>query len=1101
MRDETDDRIARLSPEKRAILQRKLMAARAARVDADLIPVRQKSHACALSYAQELLWLLDQLTAGSNAAYNVPRALRLSGTLDIAALQKSLDAIVLRHEVLRTTYALRGEGPVQLVTDAQGANLRVIDLAGLDDDAQDAEVKRLLVDEARYHFDLTSDLMLRSTLIRQSDREHVLLMVTHHIASDGWSREILFRELVEHYGAFARGQQPNVEPLRIQYADFAAWQRKELDGEEMTRELDYWLKQLEGAPASLELPTDRPRPSAQSFRGARRPMLFPRALVDELQKLSRAEGATLFMTLMAAFQVLLHRYTGQDDIVVGTPIAGRDRVEVEPLIGYFTNTLAMRTKLDGDPTFRELLARVREVALGAFAHQSLPFEKLVVTLNPERTLSHTPIFQVMFTAGNASAAGLELPDLVLTPLRTDRGTAKFDLTLGLTERPEGMTGTFEYSTDLFDAPTIDRMIAHLRNLLEAIVANPDERISATSLLDDIERKQVLVDWNATASEFPRNLGLHGLFEAQAKRTPDGVAVEGMGRSLTYAQLDGRADGLAERLRALGIKSGMPVAVCMDRRPETAVALLGTLKAGGACVPLDPNYPCERLAWMLRDSRASVVLTRSSLVDRLPPGVAEIICLDDDSVIDGKVIGPADKIRPADGAYVLYTSGSTGVPKGVLLTHEGLVNHATAAIALYGLSSSDRVLQFASPSFDIAVEEMFPTWAAGGTVVFRPDDLPMGGVEFDNWIAAERISVLDLPTAFWHEWTTDLAERGASAPATLRLVIVGGEKASPEVYAKWQRVAPNVRWINTYGPTEASVIVTASEPASSGDEQMLPIGRPVQNVQAYVLDKRFDPVPIGVTGDLYVAGECLARGYIDQPALTAERFMPNPFAERPGSRMYRTGDRARWRSDGVLEYQGRTDHQVKIRGFRVEPGEIEACLRALPTIRAAAVVAFAEPRGGLSLAAYVVASDLARAEDVEPATLKKYLRDRLPDYMVPATITRLASLPLTPNGKLDRKALVRPAAAESVAVAPRTPVEEIVASVWADVLGIERIGATDDFFDLGGHSLRATLVISRLKALLGVDLPLRSLFEGPTVAEMATAVERELASIGEEMTDL
>ncbi|HEX8272375.1 MAG TPA: non-ribosomal peptide synthase/polyketide synthase [Longimicrobiaceae bacterium] len=1039
-----------------------------------------------LSFAQERLWFLDRLEPGS-AAYNIPVAWRMAGALDAAALEAALGEIVRRHEALRTTFAERAGSPVQVVAPFAGFALPTEDLSGLDPAGREAEVRRRAAEDAARPFDLEAGPLFRARLLRLAADEHVLLLGMHHVVSDGWSMGVLLRELSALYTAFHEGAESPLAPLPVQYADYAAWQREQLQGEALERQMAYWRERLAGAPALLELPTDRPRPAVQSYRGAYVPVRLPAGLVERLGALGRGEGATPYMVMLGAFQLLLSRYSGSEDVVVGTPIAGRTRREVEELIGFFVNTLVLRTELGGDPSFRETLRRVRETTLGAYEHQDVPFEGLVAELQPERSLGWSPLFQVMFSFDSASGAGSVLPGLEMEDVGADAASAKFDLSLGIVHGPDGAWGSLSYATDLFDAATAARMAAHLERVLEQVAADPDARLSGLELLDDAERRRVLEEWNATAAPLPAGLCVHQLVEAQVERTPDAAAVAFEGETLTYRELNGRANRLARRLRRLGVGPEARVAVCLERGPELVVAVLAALKAGGAYVPLDPAYPAERLAFMLADSAAAVLLTQDRLRGALPASAGtHVVSVDlaEAELAGESAANPEGGAAPGSLAYVIYTSGSTGTPKGVAVEHRALVNYVAHAAAEMAVRPGDRVLQFASISFDPAAEEIFATLLSGATLVPRTEEMLATPRAF--WEACDRwsVGVMDLPTAVWHHVAPHLDEHPDALPGSLRLVVIGGEAALPERVRAWQAVAGGrVRLLNSYGPTETTIGVTLWEAPAGGGASRVPIGRPVANTRCYVLDGEMRPAAIGIPGELYVGGAQVARGYLDRPAATAERFVPDPFPAGPGARLYRTGDRARWLASGELEYLGRADEQVKVRGFRVEPGEIEEALRRAPGVADCAVLAREDGPGERRLVAYVVGSADAEA-------LRAELRRGLPEYMVPAAFVALDRLPLTANGKLDRRALPAPdfSAADGRYVAPRTPTEEVLAGIWASTLRVERVGVRDGFFALGGHSLLATRVVSRVREAFGVELPLRALFEGPTVEEQAARVE-------------
>ena len=1047
-----------------------------------------------LSFAQQALWFLDRLDPG-RATFNVAAAVRIGGPLDLDALGRAFAEIVRRHESLRTTFTAVDGLPVQVVADAAGSLLEVEDLRALPPEDREGEARRLAAEEVRRPFDLELGPLVRARAIRLEDEETVVLLGMHHIVTDGWSFGVAAGELAAIYAAFREGRPSPLADLPIRASDFARWQRAWLQGPVLDRLLGYWTGRLAGL-EPLDLPTDRPRPAIRRGRGATTFFELGAPLSRSLLDLGLREGVTPFMTLLAGFQALLHRLSGQDDIAVGSPIANRNRAETEGLIGYFVNMLVLRGDLAGDPSFRDLLRRTRDVALGAFEHQDLPFDRVVEAMHPGRDLSRTPLFQVMFVLQNNQLPDVGRDDLTLAPFGSAEGsgTAKFDLTLALVEAEGSLAGSLEYDVDLFDAATIGRMIARFRALLEAAVADPGLRLSDLPLATEGELALVK-EWNRTAADYPRGARVHDLFEAQVARTPDAVAlVDGM-TELTYRDLDDRANRLARRLAGRGAGPGVAVGLLVERSAGMAAGILGILKAGAAYLPIDPAYPAERAALMLEDAGVPLLVTQASLADRLPGHRAEVVLIEETcggagipaclEVGKGQAGMPAPP-APADPAYIIYTSGSTGRPRGVVVPHRAVVNHNVAASRLFGLRADDRVLQFSSIGFDIAVEELFPAWASGSAVVLRGGDESLDPAAFHEAIGRDRITVLDLPTAYWHAWTAWLASSGAKLPGSLRLVVVGGERALASALASWRGVAGSdrVRWINTYGPTEAAVIATAFEPGRWEVEGEIPIGRAIANARAYVLDERFRPMPPGLPGELYLGGEGVATGYLGRPGLTAEKFLPDPFATDPGARMFRTGDRARWRSDGVLEFLGRVDDQVKVRGFRVEPGEVEAALLALEGVRQAAVVASKDDAGAVRLVGYVVPD----REGGVPAEIRRKLRETLPGHMVPAAVVLLEALPLTPSGKVDRRALPAPGLAEGGReenyLPPRDEVESKLATLWEDVLGVRPVGVRDNFFDLGGHSLLAIRLLSRVEEAFGRRLPLAGLFLGATVEDLA-----------------
>ena len=1047
------------------------------------------------SLAQQRLWFLNQLEPDS-PAYNITFAVRISGDLKVCALERSLQALVNRHEILRTTFMAVDGRPVQVVASHSELTLPIIDLRGWPEDEREERARQLVRDEAQHIFDLAAGPLFRTSLFQLAEREYVLLLSMHHIVSDGWSMNVFVSETAALYDSFRRDQPSPLSDLPLQYADYAIWQREWLEGVAAESQLSYWRQQLSSDPTVLDLPFDRPRTTAQSNAGRKQSIVLEPELTDQLKTLSRQEGVTIFMTLLAAFQALLYRYTNQEDINVGSSVAGRDRKEIEGLIGCFLNTLVLRTDLSGNPTFRELLGRVREVALAAYANQDVPVERLLEELQPERHLSHDPLFQVMFILQNAPLGKLQLADVTLTLLPNDSSTAKFDLTLDLTEGPEGLVGFVEYRSDLFEPETIARFIAHLRMMLAAIVECPDTRVVRLPLLRPAEQQQLLVEFAQSENTVAGSSSscLHELFEQQAKRTPSAVAIVGAGEELTYEELAIRSWALARYLRAKGLRGEQLVGVCLERTPRLLVALLGILQAGGAYIPLDPRYPRERLKWVLEDARAAWLLTEESLLDAMQAIESEcsVISLDGaweeiSRTAEAFDDSGREQASPANLAYVIYTSGSTGNPKGVAVQHHSIVSYVETARELFSITPRDRVLQFASISFDTSAEEIYPALASGATLVLRTDEMLSSAGAFLQKCAEWGITVLDLPTAYWHSLATALNTHSLNVPESLRLVILGGEKALRERVSQWQRRAgEQVRLINTYGPTESTIVGTSYEvsdlPAASLE---VPIGRAVRNAETYVLDSFLQPAPIGVAGELHIGGSGLARGYLNAPELTAQKFIPHPFGEA-GARLYKTGDRARYRSDGQLEFLGRLDHQVKLRGFRIEPGEIEAALCEHNAVGEAIVLLREDAADEKRLVAYVQASEESGLTVVQLRTL---LQQRLPDYMVPSAFVLLDKLPRTPSGKVDRAALPKPDQYKSEGfVAPRNPTEELVAEIWRQVLNLPQVGAEDNFFNLGGHSLLATQVTARLRDELQVELPLRAFFETPTVVGIAAQID-------------
>ncbi|HEX9936868.1 MAG TPA: amino acid adenylation domain-containing protein, partial [Longimicrobium sp.] len=1052
-----------------------------------------------LSFAQERLWFLDQLRPGE-VSYNLPFAQRLRGTLDVDALERSLGEIVRRHDALRTVFREQGGTPRQVIAPFGGFRLTRIDLAHLPADAREAEVQRELVAEATARpFDLSAGPLFRVSLLRLGAHEHVLLLSQHHIVSDGWSMGVLYRELAALYEAYREGRESPLPELAVQYADYAAWQREQLEGEALNRQLSYWRERLAGAPALLELPTDRPRPPVRTYRGATVPVELSPELLERLQALGRSEGATLYMTLLGAFGVLLSKYSGSDDVVVGTPIAGRTRREVEELIGFFINTLVLRTDLSGDPSFREVLRRAREVTLGAYEHQEVPFERLVAELQPERSLSHTPLFQVILTLQTAGGGLGALPGLEVSPVEAERVSAKFDLSMELTPSSRGLRGGLTYPTDLFERATVDRMLGHLEQVLEQVAADADVRLSQLELLGAAERALVLETWNDTAAEYPADRCIHELFEAQAARTPGAVAVRFEETSLTYAELNAHANRLAHHLRGHGVGPEVRVGVCLERSLEMVVSLLAVLKAGGAYVPLDPGLPPERLAYMLDDSAVPLVLVQAALRDAVPAreGVA-VLAVDAlaERLAEEPAENPASGAGPDTLAYVIYTSGSTGRPKGVMNQHRGVVNRLVWMQAHFGIHAHDEVLQKTPFGFDVSVWEFFWPLQQGARLVMARPDGHRDPAYLHDVIEREGVTTLHFVPSMLQPFV-EAVEAGRCA--SLRNVVCSGEALPPALVRRfYDRFAGPVALTNLYGPTEAAVDVSWWTCAREDAAGVMPIGRPVWNTRLYVLDAGLKPVPVGTPGELYIGGVQVARGYQGRAAMTAERFVPDPFSPEGGARLYRTGDRARWRADGAIEYLGRLDFQVKVRGFRIELGEIEAALRQAPGVRDSAVVVREDETGDRRLVAYVVGDAAAEA-------LRDHLRRSLPEYMVPSAFVALDALPLTPNGKLDRKALPAPelASAEERYEAPADETEQALAAIWAEVLRVDRVGRHDNFFELGGHSLSAAQMVSRVRQELEVKVAVGELFTRPVLKDFAQEVmDAQLAQVDpDEMAQL
>lgn len=1095
-------RIANLPPEKRALLERRLMNGKTAGAGKPAILRRGTTAPCPLSFPQQRLWFFEQFEPGS-LVYTLPVAVNLMGPLDVTALEQSLNEVVRRHEALRTTFVAVDGSPVQIVAPALTLPLPVIDLRGLPVAEREHVAWQRITEEIRRPFELAQGPLLRATALLRGEQEQTLLLVMHHIVSDGWSMGVLFHELGAFYRALTAGKPSPLPELPIQYPDFALWQRQWLQGEPLAEQLSYWKRQLDGAAPVLDLPPDRPRPALQTYRGARQSLLLPPPLTQSLRKLSRQAGATLFMTLLAAFQTLLSRSSGQNDIIVGVPISGRDRTETEGLIGLFVNTLALRADLSGDPTFRQLLEQVRETALGAYAHADLPFERLVEELHPERDLSRQPLFQVWFKLQNFPELTLQLSEhapnpvvrlseLTLDPIDLDRNTAMVDLALTMIEAGEGLEARLEYNTDLFDAATMIRMLGHYQQLLAGSVANLEQRLSRLPLLTEGERQQILVDWNATQTDYPRDACTHHLFERQVRRTPDAVALMAGKQQLTYRELNARANQLAHYLQGLGVGPEVRVGLCVNRSPEMLVGVLGILKAGGAYVPLDPAYPPERLAFMLADSQAAVLLTQAGLRETLAASGAQVVGLD----ADRKLIGQQSEIDPISSvgsnhlAYVIYTSGSTGRPKGVAIEHRSTVAFLAWAGTTFTPEQLAGVLASTSLCFDLSVFELLAPLCCGGKVILAENVL-----ELPRLPAAGEVTLVNtVPSAM-----AELLRLGG-LPPLVRTVNLAGEPLPATLVRQIYAQSQVTQVIDLYGPSEDTTYSTMAVRASEGPAT---IGRPIANTQVYLLDGHRQPVPIGIPGELYLGGAGLARGYLNRPDLTAERFVPHPFSAEAGARLYKTGDVARYRPDGLMEFLGRRDQQVKLRGFRIELGEIEASLAGHPAVQAAVVLAREDQPGEKRLVAYVVSRGGADLPVGDPAgrktgattdDLRRFLSEKLPAYMVPAAFVWLEELTVTPTGKLDRRALLAPEQdrpePELKFVGPRNPLELQLTKIWEQVLGGPPIGVKDNFFDRGGHSLLAVRLLAQIEQTFRREISLIQLFQTPTVEQLAALLCQE-----------
>ncbi len=1175
---------------------------------------RTENNTFPLSFAQQRLWFLNQLQPNSTF-YNMPFGLHFSGKLNITALESSLQLLIDRHESLRTNFITVDGEPLGAIAATRDFTLPVIDLRTLPASEREIEYQKIADGAAICVFNLAQESLLRTQLVQLTPTKNVLLLTIHHIIFDGWSVNIFLKELTTVYSALVENRAPTLPEIHLQYVDFAVWQRQWLQGEVLESQLAYWQQKLALMPALLELPSDRPRPAVQSFRGATQVFTIEQNISEALLSLSQQQGVTLFILLLTAFKILLYRYTNQLDIVVGTPVANRQDSQIQEMIGFFVNNLVLRTDLSDNPTFLQLLKQVREVVLSAYEHQNLPFDKLVEALHPERNLSYTPLSQIDFALEYESTATVPLKDLTINISEAGANhTAKFDLSLSLQKTEQGLTGAFEYSTDLFDATTIARMIKHWQTLLAGIVANPEQRLSDLPILTASEQHKLLVEWNQTQQDYPQKC-IHQLFEATVEQTPDAVAVIFQDQQLTYRELNAKANKLAHHLLTLGVKPETLVGICVERSLEMIVGLLGILKAGGAYVPLDPAYPTERIGFMLEDSSVPVLLTQSKLVEKLTPHSARIICLDSEweIITHQNQENPTLQVTPNDLAYVIYTSGSTGQPKGVTIEHRSLVNVYFAWSEAYQLRSGvSSHLQMASFSFDVFTGDMVRALCSGGKLVLCPGELLLDAPMLYQLMQQQKIDCADFVPAVLRNLLQYLEESGQRLEF-MRLLICGSDSWSATEYNKLKHIAGlKTRLINSFGVTEATIDSCYFEKRNPLENvNYLPIGRPFANTQIYILNSQLQPVPIGVGGELYIGGVGVARGYLNRTELTAQRFISNPFRrgrgagggeQRGGSspippasseRLYKTGDLARYLPDGNIEFLGRIDNQVKIRGFRIELGEIEAALAQHPDVREVVVICREDNPDNQSLVAYVVSNLIPErvpyhsecqveldgntvklhTEDIslggvglvgmpaideskrvrlrlqlpfesEPrwlsgtiawsrppqagikfqlmpieqvlieqsvahqletqglwktlqrtltSSLRDYLKQKLPDYMIPSAFVLMKALPLTPNGKIDRRALPTPDNSykerDDYVVAPRTPIEEMLAAIWAEVLGLKRVSINDNFFELGGHSLQAVKLISKLSVEMNVKVSVKLLFQNPTIAELAEALNQ------------
>ncbi|RLD14271.1 non-ribosomal peptide synthetase, partial [candidate division KSB1 bacterium] len=1007
-----------------------------------------------LSFAQQRLWFLDQL-APDNATYNIPTALKINGNFNLPVFEKTLNFLVQRHETLRTTFANKNGTPIQIIKDSMRIQPKVVDLTHLAKDQREQEALHLATEDAMEPFDLEIGPLFRVKVLKLADDQHVILFNMHHIISDGWSVSVLIREFAQVYESFLKETPPQLPELPIQYADFAVWQREWLSGDVLQEQIDFWKSTIGLNPEPLNLPTDFPRPAVQTFNGASLDKLYPKSLLDRLKQFSNENGATLFMTLLAAFEALLYRYTGQENILVGSPIANRTQTELENLIGFFVNNLVLKGEFEDDPDFLTLLHRIRKNTLQAYAHQDLPFENLVEILQPERDMSHAPIFQVMFVMQNTPMQAFELSDVRLEPIIPDQKIAKYDLSLIVMETEKGLFAEFEYNTDLFRKETIERLHAHFQKLLQEVLDQPQKRISEQQLITEYERRLFSTEWNSIPSDPPLNLCAHTVFEQRVAQMPKKTALVYKKQSMTFAQLNKEANRLAYYLRSLGIGPEKIVGVSIERSPQMVISLLAVLKAGGAFLPIDPEYPQERIDYLLEDSQTPWLITTKNLRDRFKHYRGQLIVLDDLKKVLKK---QPDKNLPVLGsplnlAYIIYTSGSTGKPKGTLLQHFGLVNLIHSLGEFYGVSPQSRTLQFASFSFDASVEEIFNTLANGATLYLIDRKTLLSGTGLIKALQEYKITNITLPPSV-------LSVLNPEELPDLTNITSAGEACTPDIANKWSKQR---KFVNGYGPTENTVCTTVYQVEQPLNGNTVPIGHPIYNVQVYVLNQSMIQQPIGVPGELFIGGVALARGYLNRPDLTAERFVPNPFASRPGERLYRTGDLVRFLPDGNLEFLGRIDKQVKIRGFRVELGEIEAAIQRQEGVIDVVVHAVKLTGNETQLAAYLIVKN---RNQFDTKKLREQLKQILPDYMVPAAFIILDEFPLTPNGKINYRALPVPKLDQGGEVKeitkPRTPLEARLLDIWKETLGQSNFGVRDNFFDLGGHSLLAMKLLTAIE---------------------------------------
>jgi amino acid adenylation domain-containing protein len=1087
-KNEISIRRSQLSPAKQALLEKRLRGELKSDNQQKFIPRRSQENPIPLSFAQQRLWFLAQLEP-DNPFYNIAAVVNLKGKLNFEALQASLQEIINRHEALRCNFQTIEGKPVAFIHPIKTLLFPIFDISGLPINQQTVEVKKLAYQEANQPFDLSHDLLLRAKLLRLNSEEHILLFTMHHIVSDGWSIGVLIHELATLYKAFCEGKTSPLPELQIQYGDFAIWQQEYLQGEALAVQKNYWKRQLGGCLPVLQLPTDYPRPAVQSYKGKNYSFTVPKSLTTALKTLSQQAGATLFMTLLTAFKILLYRYSQENDIIIGTAIANRNLPQIEKLIGFFVNTLVLRTDVSNNPSFLDLLARVKETTLDAYTHQDLPFEQLVEEIQPERNLSHNPLFQIWFSLNNNFMPALEIGELTLTILEAERATTQFDLSLDMLEQQEELIGTFEYSSDLFNADTITHIAEHFQTLLAGIVANPKQQIASLPLLTKAAKNDLLWKWNNNQVEYSQDKCIHQLFENCVNKTPNAVAVVFQQQQLTYQELNCKTNQLAHYLRSLGVNKNVLVGICIERSVEMIVALLGVLKAGGAYVPLDPAYPQERLSFMLSDSQASVLLTQQRLVSSLPVENVRVVCLDSDweSISQQSEVNPVTNNHPDSLAYVIYTSGSTGKSKGVAIAHRSLVNKFYAWAKAYQLNYLTSHLQMASFAFDVFSGDLIRALCSGAKLVLCPREWLLEAENLYQLMLSEKVDSAEFVPVVLKNLVQYL-ERTRQNLHFMRLLVVGSDTLYVKEYQEFQRFCgEQTRLINSYGVTEATIDSTYFEftEINLSENGLVPIGRPFANTEIYILDSYIQPVPVGIPGELYIGGEGLAQGYLHRSDLTKEKFI----IWNEEKRLYKTGDKAKYLADGNIEFLGRLDYQIKLRGFRIELGEIEAAIKQHPDVGEAVVIAREDVPGDQRLVAYFVQNSQCQLA----LDLREFLEKKLPEYMIPAAFVALEALPITPNGKLDRQALPAPEGTQLLSqsdfIAPSTAIEETLVNIWTEILGIENIGIHHNFFNLGGNSLLATRLVSQIRQAFQIELPLRRIFEKPTIAGLAKDIEK------------